>query len=484
MKKFLLLVLAVMMTGLLLQRCDDYDDQEIWDAVHNLDGRVGKLEKFNGTLMSEGTLTDAFNKQLTIKKIESGESGYTIFFSDNTTATITNGEDAEGLFVSVDNTAEDFVIITMQDGSELQFARYDAEAPVFEIAEISEQELFKPAETRTYEVTAENVVDWLIVKPDGWKATLADGILSVTAPAEDNPYAEQEGIIAIQVIGTNGKSLVKRFNVGPRHFELRVLTFEDADYKASENYLGFKSWSSLIDDPQYGGQLLYGESGWGPTDYNWYDENNTFIGHVFPVNWGTTSFAGGGHAISNYMEADLSKGDYTLQLALYRPDGATTGGGHNGSENFCVHMGYHDNSGYSGDNLPELYFGDGVARVIDHMYVNNTLYALNVFKNGNSFAPAIGEGDWVKIIATGYNEDGEETGTCEFYLGEGPDKIVTDWTKWNLSSLGEVLTVSFNITGTADNGYGFSQPAYFAYDDVAVRFYEEDEEDAVEVTEE
>ena len=28
----------------------------------------------------------------------------------------------------------------------------------------------------------------------------------------------------------------------------------------------------------------------------------------------------------------------------------------------------------------------------------------------------------------------------------------------------------FNVTGSSDNGYGFSQPAYFAYDDVAVRF--------------
>ena len=26
-----------------------------------------------------------------------------------------------------------------------------------------------------------------------------------------------------------------------------------------------------------------------------------------------------------------------------------------------------------------------------------------------------------------------------------------------------------DMTGSSDNGYGFSQPAYFAYDDVAVR---------------
>ena len=49
---------------------------------------------------------------------------------------------------------------------------------------------------------------------------------------------------------------------------------------------------------------------------------------------------------------------------------------------------------------------------------------------------------------------------------------VTDWTKWDLTALGEVVKVNFNIIGTNDNGYGFSQPAYFAYDDVAVQFPE------------
>ena len=48
--------------------------------------------------------------------------------------------------------------------------------------------------------------------------------------------------------------------------------------------------------------------------------------------------------------------------------------------------------------------------------------------------------------------------------------VIDDWTKWDLSSLGKVKRVQFNIIGTNDNGFGFSQPAYFAYDDVAVRF--------------
>ena len=44
-----------------------------------------------------------------------------------------------------------------------------------------------------------------------------------------------------------------------------------------------------------------------------------------------------------------------------------------------------------------------MARVIDHMYVNNICYALNCYLNGNGLTANIGDDDGVKLIATGYN---------------------------------------------------------------------------------
>ena len=120
--------------------------------------------------------------------------------------------------------------------------------------------------------------------------------------------------------------------------------------------------------------------------------------------------------------------------------------------------------------MPTLTFADGSEHVIDHMYVNNTTYLLNCLVNGNDLTAKIGPDDWVKLIAIGYNAAGTKTGQVSIYLCNGPDNIVMDWTKWDLSSLGKVNSVMFNVTGSSDNGYGFSQPAYFAYDDVAVRF--------------
>ena len=263
-------------------------------------------------------------------------------------------------------------------------------------------------------------------------------------------------------------------------YELRILTFEDEDAKFSEytleygDYPTITTWSDLIDDPQYGGPLLYGEMGMGmEAPYKWYDEGNTELMHESPMGYGTYCYWSGGHAISNYVCEDVASeyrnyGDMNGQLTVC----ATSG--NNGSANFAMHYGYMDGSSYNlTEYLPALTFGDGVARVIDHMYVHMNAYLLNCILHGNELTDPVGEIDYVKLEATGYDENEEATGTVEIYVCTSPMDFVTEWTKWDLSELGEVVRVEFNVLGTNDNGYGFSQPAYFAYDDVAVRFPKE-----------
>ena len=136
-----------------------------------------------------------------------------------------------------------------------------------------------------------------------------------------------------------------------------------------------------------------------------------------------------------------------------------------------MHFGYADDSGYNyTEELPSFMFGDGEARVIDHIYVNNSTYALNCYYNGNGLTDPVGDDDQVWIIAKGFDENDVQVSEATFYLVDGVDGIVTEWTKWDLTSLGKVMRVEFNMGGSNDNGYGFSQPAYFAYDDVAVQF--------------
>ena len=300
-------------------------------------------------------------------------------------------------------------------------------------------------------------------------------------------------------------------------YELRMLTFEDKDKKFEPynleygDYWEITTWSDLIDDPQYSGPLLYGDgyvSGMADAWYNWYDDGNTYLYHMFPDNI-SISHAGGGHAISNYVGAGYSDEDRDRHIAKYygqeyvdqwagQPGADAFLGWFNvqlmipiqphSGNNFAVHYGYKDGKNYI-ENLPELSFGDEVARVIDHMYVTNTNYTLNQLYNGvkseegNTFGGSwigLDEDAWLKIVAYGYDSFDAEplvdepTSTAEIYLVKGFD-VVEDWRKWDLSVLGKVAKVRFNFLYSDEMGgkYGFTIPGYFAYDDVAVRFEKE-----------
>lgn len=247
-----------------------------------------------------------------------------------------------------------------------------------------------------------------------------------------------------------------------KSYELRILTFEDGDYRGKESNAA-SYWSDFIPtDTQYGN---------GNGHHAWYDEGNTFLSFT-PSE--TAMFPGyGGHALSSYVGSDLSQGDYMHDLQAYNVEG-----GANGSENFCVHFGYIDESEYGMQNeMVYFEFGDGEARVIDHMFVTNTTYVFNLLTNGDGWQVPTGAGEesWYKIVAYGYNENGEKCGEAEFVLWNEGRKGVQEWTKWDLSSLGKVVRVAFNLVGSDDlyGDYGLGVAGYFAYDDVAVRFDKE-----------
>lgn len=433
--------------------------------------------------------TDAITPQIRINPEDyyweiSYDGGIT-WESTGVSATVPpSSENGSSSSIQVDNSNEEFVLFILQDGSSISIPRYDDSVPKFIIEDVGETELFTYSQSRTFNITTENIADYSISKPDGWRVSLENNILTITAPSQENTFAETEGIIAFNLVSANNRVLIVKLSVEINVFELRILTFEDGTERfAPFSITGFdgtdyyehrvEKWSDLIDTPEYGGPLAYGDMGFNGEgrgcDYHWYDENNTFLASEFPFNYNTQVYWGGGEVISNYASTDCqTNGSLENQQTVFGTPGA---GGRNGSPNFAMHYGYKDGSPYNmTENLPYIYFGDGVARVIDHMYVNNSCYAIACYTDGNGLTASIGEGDWVKALATGYDADGNVTGNAEIYLCNGPENIVTEWTKWDLTPLGEVLLVEFNITGSSDNGYGFSQPSYFGYDDIAVRF--------------
>jgi hypothetical protein len=235
---------------------------------------------------------------------------------------------------------------------------------------------------------------------------------------------------------------------------------------------GNTDWNSLIDNPQYNGPLLY------PDDetnvYEWSD-SNADIYSALPNNWGDGKYWGGGIAVSNYYSTDVeNKGSYLDQLTVY----GTTG--HSGN-NCAVSYGYLDivSTQSWGDSRPYIKSLSG-AKVFDCMWVNTTTYLLNCCLNGNSLTDPLTEEGYVKIIATGYadeaafnadlndNKNSNNNPEVEIFIAK-KDGFITDWTRFDLSDLGAVEYIRFNVSGDSDNGYGFSQPAYFAMDDIAVR---------------
>ena len=240
-------------------------------------------------------------------------------------------------------------------------------------------------------------------------------------------------------------------------YEVKVLDFEG------------EKWSSLIDSPQYGGPLLYGEDGYGFDEeedaYTWYDEGNTYLKSTINGGWGTWCFWSGGVAVSNYYN-EISEGSYLNQLSVnYNKDGNH---GYNNSANFAACFGYSDIS--MGDARPIITFGDGVARVIDHMYVNNTAYFLNGMTGGTGINPAATADTYIDLVAEGFDATGQSVGTVKIRLQEGLTSM-TEWTKFDLSSLGAVASIKLGYDASSDqfNNYGYAAPGYVAIDDIAVR---------------
>ena len=428
-----------------------------------------------------------------------------------------NGATGDSLFKSVDMSNPDYVTVTLTNGTTFRLARYDESSLMFIIdaPAVAEVEWGKSVE---FMVEVANVADYMINTPEGWRANYSENVLTVTAPTKELCHYDTEGVIAISVVSEQGKSAIVKLHVVAVEitqqpepelpYELRVLTFEDADAKFEPYYLDYAydgsgveitTWSDLIDNPQYGGPLTYADM--TSAMYTWYDEGNTELAHIFPDNYGYC-YWGGGHAISNYWGEGFSDEDRNKHIAkYYGEDYVTENAGndamlgwfnlqfmtpvpaHSG-DNFVVHYGYKDFYSYV-ENLPELYFADGEARVIDHMYITNTSYTLNQLymgvksEAGNSFGgnwEGLTESAWLKIVAQGFDDVdadayAEPISEVEFYLVQG-ENVVTDWQKWDLSELGSVAKVRFNFLYSEEMGgrYGFTIPGYFAYDDVAVRF--------------
>lgn len=114
---------------------------------------------------------------------------------------------------------EDYVYITLR-GEEEPLKIPKSKEIVFEFTDAPEVSEFVPGERKEFSFRMSGAEDYVISKPDGWRASIEDGMFVITAPAAENAYAEREGSVSIILIASNGQSFHAEHKVAVRAFSV------------------------------------------------------------------------------------------------------------------------------------------------------------------------------------------------------------------------------------------------------------------------
>ncbi len=188
--------------------------------------------------------------------------------------------------------------------------------------------------------------------------------------------------------------------------------------------------------------------------------NNEMLSHGWVFTNYYSEYFWGGFTASN--RTDLSQ---TYLSAQYT---AATGCGYDGSVQYAV--------AYTYGAQTDVCAADGQPHTVTGCYVTNNLWAYqNMLEGDNTVTPFGGlsgnDPDWFKLTATGKNASGQTVGSLDFYLADyrfdnpEDDYILNTWEWFDLSPLGEVATISFDLSSSKNNNSGMITPAYFCMDD-------------------
>lgn len=100
---------------------------------------------------------------------------------------------------------EDYIYVTLH-GEEEPLKIPKSKEIVFEFTDAPEVSEFVPGERKELSFRMSGAEDYVISKPDGWRASIEDGMFVITAPAAENIYAEREGSVSVILIASNGQS--------------------------------------------------------------------------------------------------------------------------------------------------------------------------------------------------------------------------------------------------------------------------------------
>lgn len=218
--------------------------------------------------------------------------------------------------------------------------------------------------------------------------------------------------------------------------KLYAATFDDL-YLAPESY-----WRGYTEDPDYtAGNFYSGSMGF----------NNTYT-----ADWDSWTF----FSYSNKTSTDFS----TYALDQWN---SAVGQGADGSANYGVVF----VSNWQGNT--EMTLTNSTAdQKLDGMWITNSAWVADAIVNGDGMEGAFGKDDWMKLRLTGVKADGTLTSPAEYYLAdyraeEERDRWYLDTWQWiDLSPLGEICKVRFDLESTKSNAYGMTTPSYVCVDNI------------------
>ena len=163
---------------------------------------------------------------------------------------------------------------------------------------------------------------------------------------------------------------------------------------------------------------------------------------------------------------DVTTAGYTNDFSAY------TGTGGNSSQNYAVNYG-------GGIDF-------GTEKALASIQITNTTYAALSMLNGDAFGKVFGSPndaqgnpdgtngeDWFRLLIIGKDAQSNTTDTVIFYLADYrfvdnmQDYIINTWETVDLTPLGEVQFLEFELQSTDQGSFGINTPAYFALDNIS-----------------
>lgn len=104
----------------------------------------------------------------------------------------------------------------------------------------------------------------------------------------------------------------------------------------------------------------------------------------------------------------------------------------------------------------------------------NSTYSYNDMRDGSLFSKKFTDGEWFKVIITGY-QGSAIVGTVEYYLADfrsGKKFLNKDWVKVDISVLGEVSSLGFSFDSSDKGVWGVNTPKYVCIDNLTLAYKE------------